>query len=63
MATNIKPDIGSTYRTGAISPVSGKFTCTDCEKAGKDHKVDVKEGKAFPDCEKMAVTWRLDKYA
>jgi len=62
MDIKTKPTIGTTYRTGETSPVSGKFKCTDCEKAGKDHKTKVKEGKTFPDCEKMAVTWRLEEY-
>jgi hypothetical protein len=57
-----KPTIGTTYRTGETNPVSGKFVCMMCEEAGQDHKVSVKEGKAFPDCDKMAVTWRLDSY-
>jgi len=62
MSTKTKPAIGSTFRTGETSPVSGTFKCAMCDKAGQDHKVAVQEGKTFPMCESTAVTWRLDSY-
>ena len=62
MATKTKPDLGSKYKTGEKSPVSGNFICVDCEKAGKNHQENVKEGKEFSKCSGMNVTWRLASY-
>jgi hypothetical protein len=62
MATKTKPELGSKYKTGEKSPVSGNFICVDCERAGKKHQETVSEGKAFPKCEDMNVTWRLTSY-
>jgi hypothetical protein len=62
MATKTKPDLGSKYKTGEKSPVSGNFICVDCEKAGKKHQESVKEGKEFSKCAGMNVTWRLASY-
>jgi hypothetical protein len=62
MEPNVKPETGSKYKTGDKSPVSGTFVCADCERAGKDHRVNVSEGQAFPQCQGMDVTWRLEDY-
>jgi hypothetical protein len=62
MATKTKPDLGSKYKTGDKSPVSGSFVCVDCEQAGKHHTMNMSEGDKLPPCENMNVTWRLESY-
>ena len=62
MATRTKPDLGSTHKTGEKSTVNGNFVCVDCEKAGKNHAVNVSEGELFPQCEGSNATWRLQSY-
>ena len=63
MATKTRPDLGSRYRSGEKSPVSGAFVCVEDEQAGKEHKINVSEGKTFPQCEGSDATWRLVSYA
>ena len=62
MAMKTKADLGSKYKTGDKSPVSGNFVCVDCEKAGKHHQVRMSEGDKFPQCEGENTTWRLASY-
>ena len=49
MAT--KTDLGTTYKTGEKSPVTGSFVCVDCEKAGKHHAMNIRESDKLPECE------------
>jgi NAD-dependent SIR2 family protein deacetylase len=64
MATTTKPEIGSTYRTGDLSPVRGEFSCVKCEQAGGRNVITVSQGEKVPECNQChaAVTWRLDRY-
>ena len=61
MAT--KTDLGTTYKTGEKSPVTGNFVCVDCEKAGKRHAMSIREGDKFPQCEGENTKWRLESYS
>ena len=65
MATTTRPEIGATYRTGEISPVSGAFACVKCEEKGGMNVITVSQGEKFPRCKECnaAVTWRLARYA
>ena len=64
MATTTKPEIGSKYQTGEVSPVDGEFACMKCEEAGSKNIITVSQGETFPICKpcKSAVTWRLERY-
>ena len=65
MASTLKPEVGSTYRTGDISPVNGAFACVKCEEAGGMNIISVSQGEKLPQCKECnaAVTWRLVRYA
>lgn len=58
-----KTDLGTTYQTGEKSPVSGSYVCVDCEKAGKHHAMNIREGDKLPECEGEKATWRLESYS
>ena len=61
MATT-KVELGSKYKTGDKSPLTGTYVCEECEKAGTQHHIKVTEGAAFPPCDGMDVKWRLESY-
>ena len=59
-----KPEIGTTYHTGQMSLVSGKYSCMKCEQMGSKNVIKVKEGEMFPQCKECNadVDWRLVEY-
>ena len=63
--TTTRPAVGTTYRTGDISPVNAQYLCTKCLEKGSRHVITVMQGAAFPPCDqcKEDVTWRLENYA
>lgn len=61
MATT-KVELGSTYKSGDKSPMTGTYVCEECEKAGTQHHIKVTEGAAFPQCDGEKATWRLESY-
>jgi hypothetical protein len=64
MAITIKPTTGIVYRTGRINPVTTKYTCTQCEEAGREKVITLPKGAPFPKCEQCLddATWRLGIY-
>jgi hypothetical protein len=66
MATTTKPKriTGIAYRTGRINPVTTKYTCVNCEDAGRERVITLPKGAPFPKCDQCLdeVTWRLEIY-
>lgn len=62
MATRTNIDLGSKYKTGDKSQLTGTYECEECEKAGTQHLIKVTEGASFPQCDGKDVTWRLESY-
>jgi hypothetical protein len=55
------------FKIGELSPRSGTYTCTSCQRAGRTTTIEMQKGGTFPFCdacrekgtEEIDVVWKV----